>query len=458
MKVEQVQVDVSELIKGMYVCALDRPWLSTPFPFQGFVIRNDTDIAELQKHCNFVYVDVLRGVPPAPSATPRGWKRDEGDASEPVAERASSSVTDSAVRASAARQRSRAVNIKSVPLRVDHERYEPPRALRKELRKALVIHRDLSRSMGRMIDDIRVGRGLEVKNVRQTTGQMVDSIIRHPDALIWLGRLRETDGYAYSHSIRSSIMSVAMARHLGLPEPQMQRLAMGTLLCEIGKAKLPRHLLEKKDPLTDIEIERVQDHVVLGVELLGRCTGMDDEVLEVVQTHHERFDGTGYPNGLHGDQIPLLGRIAGMIDCYDAMTSEKPYTDRIYSTAQAIDYFFSQRDHEFQAQLVDEFIQAIGLYPTGTLVELSNGEIGMVLAQEPTQRLQPEILIVLDADRRPIDPPRKVDLREQNARATSDPVSIQRALLAGEYGLDAAAILEAHANRRWDWRKLGFRD
>ena len=482
MKVEQVQVEVDELVKGMFVCALDRPWLSTPFPFQGFVIRSEDEIQALRKYCNYVYVDVMRGVPPSEDRTQqRVWRRADSDAppqppppprrsdkdGKPAAEdadkapdiftRGGTEHPPSLVQARAAEKRRPATQIKAVPIRVSHDRFESPRQLQKELRKAVMIHRELSRSVGQMIDDVRVGRGLEATSVRRATDKMVDSIIRHPDALVWLGKLREKDGYAYAHSVRSSILAVAVARHMGLHEMQMHKLAMGALLCEIGKAKLPRRLLEKKDPLDDEEVHRLQDHVELGVEVLDRCTGMDDDIIEIVRTHHERFDGTGYPHGLHGDQIPLLGRIAGMIDCYDAMTSLKPYTNRVFSTAQAIDYLHGQRNHLFQDQLVDEFIQAVGLYPTGTLVELNTGETALILAQNPKQRLQPEVLLVLDQQMRPIDPPKKVNLKEYNESRTDVPVSIKRALIAGEHGLDANEILEAHTTNRWDWRKLALR-
>lgn len=476
MKVEQVQVEVDELVKGMYVCALDRPWLSTPFPFQGFVVRTEEEIAQLRRYCNYVYVDVLRGVPPVEDRlASRSWKRDAPKVvePEPVPRRkrsetqrkpkpaarkpASAEAELSRVQAHAAAAREPRSDVKSVPIPVRHDRYEAPRALRKELRKAVSIHRDLSRSVSQVLDDIRVGRGLEVVGVRKATDKMVDSIIRHPDALIWLGRLRDKDQYAYAHSIRSSILAVALARHLGLHEPQLQKLALGALFCEIGKAKLPGHLLKKRGPLPEEEIRKLQEHVALGVELLDRCIGMDDEVIEVVHTHHERFDGTGYPNGLSGDRIPLLGRIAGMIDCYDAMTSSKPYTEKVCSTSEAIDFFYAQRDGQFHGQLVDEFIQAIGLYPTGTMVELNSGEVGVVLAQDIQQRLQPEVLIVLDRNKQPVDPPRQVHLKEFNASRDETPVSIRRAVFGQEFGLDPGRILEAHTAKSWDWRKLAWR-
>ena len=486
MRVEQVQVDIDDLLKGMYVCALDRPWLSTPFPFQGFVIKGKTDIDALRKYCNYVYVDVLRGVPPDPDAgLQRAWKKrseapaslDEDEDRTPhlrVKKRngASSSAGGQSggksngaasvapngyhitpLQRKASLQRMPRTDVKAVAIHIKRDVYKPPKQLQKELKKAVVIHRELSQSVAQMIDDVRVGRAMEAAAVRRSTNKMIDSIVRHPDALIWLGRLREQDTYSYAHSVRSAIISVAVGRHVGLHEVQLQKLALGSLLCEVGKARLPRPLLEKKAPLDEGEVEKLQGHVELGVELLGRSLTMDDDVVEVVKTHHERFDGTGYPGGLAGDQIPLLGRIAGMVDAYDAMTSLKPYTDRVFSTSDAIDYFYTQRDQQFQSQLVEEFIQAIGLYPTGTLVELTSGQIGLVLSQNAAHRLQPELLLVLDKNKRPVEPPKKIDLREY-AERTGTPVSIKRALLAGEHGLNANEILNSHLTNKWDWRRL----
>lgn len=485
MRIEQVQVEVDELVKGMYVCALDRPWLSTPFPFQGFLIREDEEIRKLRKYCNYVYIDVLRGLPPTedrlaerkwkvdapktvditppPRPKPEPEKKPEKKPERKTAPEAAptppgkETVPPSAVQAHAASERTPRSEIKAVPIQIRHDRYKPPKAMQKELRKAVTIHRDLSRSVSQMVDDVRVGRGLNVTSVRQATGKLVDSIIRHPDALVWLGKLKDKDRYAYAHSVRSSILAVAIARHMGLHEPQMQKLALGALLCEIGKAQLPKPLLEKPGPLPEDDLLKLKEHVTLGVQLLDRCVGMDDDVIEIVHTHHERFDGTGYPNGLSGDQIPLLGRIAGMIDCYDAMTSVKPYTPRICSTAQAIDFFYSQRDSQFQGQLVDEFIQAIGLYPTGTLVELNTGEVAMVMAQNFGQRLQPEVLMVLDRNKCPIDPPRRINLKEHNDGRSEEPVSISRAVQAGDYGLNMDQLIAAETSKSWNWKKLAFR-
>ena len=450
MRVEQVQVEVDHLIKGMYVCQLDRPWLSTPFPFQGFVIRGERDINSLKKYCNFVYVDVLRGVPPsADSALNRPWRKNQHAGDDGHVTLAHRTRPENRPR------RDQSAGITSVPIQVRPEYYNEPKNFRREMKRAQQFHLDLSREVASVIDDVRVGRGLSARGVRRTSQHMVQSIIRHPDAFVWMIKLRDRDAYSYGHSVRCAVMSVVLGRHLGLSELQLDRLAMGSLLCEIGKARLPKRLLEKSGKLSDGEMERLREHVTHGVQILDRCLGIGDDVIEVVENHHERFDGSGYPEGKFGDQIPLLARIAGMVDTYDAMTSLKPYTDKVYTAAQATDHLYDRRDELFQSQLVEEFIQALGIYPTGTLVELSTGEVALIKEQNVKQRIQPIVLMVLDNAKNPLGKLTRVDLRDYNCAHEDEPVSIKRGLASGEFGLDPNVIMESFDAQK-SWRRLAF--
>ncbi|MEM7706069.1 MAG: HD domain-containing phosphohydrolase [Pseudomonadota bacterium] len=451
MRTEQVQVEVENLIKGMYVCQLDRPWLSTPFPFQGFVVRGERDIAALRKYCQFVYVDVLRGVPPkAGSALNRPWRQ----ATE--VEDTSAELLNIPTPNRRLGKDQDLYGISSVPIKVRPDFYRSPRRFRREMKRAQQFHLDLSREVAGVVDDIRVGRALSVRGVRRTTQEMVQSVIRHPDAFVWMIKLRDRDAYSYGHSVRMAVLSAVLGRHLGLSEHQLDRLALGALLCEVGKAKVPRRLLDKKGTLADEEIARLRAHVTDGVEILDRCVGIGDDVIEVVENHHERFDGSGYPEGKFGDQIPLLGRIAGLTDTYDAMTSLRPHTDKVYTAAEATDFLYDHREVLFQGQLVEEFIQALGIYPTGTLVELCTGEVALIKEQNVSQRIQPVVLMVLGSDKRPLDKLERVDLRNYNSTHEDKPVSINRGLASGEFGLDPNVIMEAYEAQRPTWRKLAF--
>lgn len=449
MRVEQVQVDVEQLVKGMYVCALDRPWLSTPFPFQGFIIKNDADIKALKKYCEYVYVDVLRGVPPAAgSALDKRWKQQANE--DELASRLETNLLE----------KSRAVqkdgSIKALPIRVRYDEYPEPKAFQKEMKRAEKFQGELSQAMTQVMDDIRVGRGLEVTPLRRSASNMLHSVIRHPDAFVWMIKLRDKDAYAYAHAVRSSVYGMVLGRHIGLSELQLETLALGALLSQIGKARLPKHLLEKRDPLTSEELERVRSHVQIGVEMLDRCVGISDDVVSIVQNYHERFDGSGYPNGLVGDQIPLLARVTGLVDAYDAMTSRKPYSEEVLTTSEAMDYLYDQRDIKFQGQLVEEFIQSLGIYPTGTLVELSTQEVALIIEQNYHQRIQPTVLIVLDNEKHPLEKVRKIDLRAHNAAEPEQPISIKRALASGEFDLDAGAIMTRFTEQKFDWRRFSI--
>nr|XP_061811798.1 cyclic di-GMP phosphodiesterase PA4108-like [Nerophis lumbriciformis] len=434
----------------MYVCALDRPWLSTPFPFQGFVVKSGADIKALKKYCEYVYVDVLRGVPPsADSALNKRWRPgfDEqedqpGTAQGSLLEKSKTVQWDGSIKAS--------------PIRVRYDEYPQPKAFQKELKRTEKFQGELSQAMTQVMDDIRVGRGLEVTPLRRSASNMLHSVIRHPDAFVWMIKLRDKDAYAYGHAVRSSVYGMVLGRHIGLNELQMETLALGALLSQIGKARLPKYLLEKRDPLSSEELEKVRAHVDIGVDLLDRCVGINDEVVSIVQNYHERFDGTGYPNGLVGDQIPLLARITGLVDAYDAMTSRKPYSVEVLTTSEAMDYLYDQRDVKFQGQLVEEFIQSLGIYPTGTLVELSTGQVALIIEQNYHQRIQPTVLIVLDRSKRPVEKVQKIDLRAHNAAEPEQPISIKRALASGEYDLDAADIMTRFSEQKFDWRRFSF--
>jgi HD-GYP domain-containing protein (c-di-GMP phosphodiesterase class II) len=447
MLIEQVKVESDKLVKGMYVCALDRPWLSTSFPFQGFKIRGKMDIAEIQKCCTYVYVDVRRGVAPESTWIPQGgWDSPVFQVAPNAQQRKRARVDD----------RKFENGIRSRPIPINRDFHPVPKRFGRELKTATRVNADINRAVSQVVDDIRVGRKLDVSAVRGSLGLMVDSIVRHPDAFVWMTKLRQKDAYAYGHGVRSSVYSVVLGRHLGLSERHLQTLAMGTLLCQIGKAKLPNRLLQYHLPLSEEQLQQLRGHVGIGVEILNQCFGISDEVIEIVQNYCERFDGSGYPNHKSGEMIPMPARIAGLVDCYDAMTSIKPYTDRVASTSEAMEFLYSQRGEMFQQQLIEEFIQALGIYPTGTLVELSTGHISLIQNQNLRDRIQPEILLVLDHKKQAMGKYEKVDLRDFNQRHPDRPVSIKRALAVGEYGLDPSQIMAAHAAQNAGWRAKVF--
>jgi putative nucleotidyltransferase with HDIG domain len=269
---------------------------------------------------------------------------------------------------------------------------------------------------------------------------MVESVIRNPDACVWLARLRTADTYTYQHSVGASIWAVALGRQLGLPKVDLQRLALGALLFDVGKLKIPQELLQKRERLSRGEFELLKSHVEFGMEMLKNTGVLNRSVADMVESHHERHAGHGYPHGLKADDIPVFARIAAIVDCYDAITSRRPYSTPL-SPSAAVKKMYAWRDVDFQAELVEEFIQAIGIYPAGTMVELSSGEVGVVLAEYRTRRLRPQLLVVLDREKRPLAELRPLDLRTTTHDQDGNPLEIVTSLEPGAYGVDPEELL-----------------
>ncbi len=257
--------------------------------------------------------------------------------------------------------------------------------------------------------------------------------------MVWLSRVREKDAYSYHHAFRCAIWGTVFGRHLGLSRQALDNLAFGLTLMDVGKARLPAGLLGKPGLLLPAERVELRKHVDYSIEILSAMPEVPSQVLQMVAEHHERFDGNGYPNQLAGKAISPLGKIAGMVDTYDAMTSERPYA-RALTSVEAVSRLYELRNTEFQSQLVEEFIQAIGVYPTGSLVQMSDQEVGVVIAQNAERRLRPKLLILLDADRRSLSRPRYVDMMTTTHDGRGEPLRIVTSLLPGTYGVDPAKV------------------
>jgi HD-GYP domain-containing protein (c-di-GMP phosphodiesterase class II) len=414
---EVERVSTAALQLGMYVSKLDRPWLETPFLFQGFYIESEEVLEELRKHCKFVYIDVAREdhslrLPKAMQA-PRGRLR------------ATSSRDATSVRE----------KTKASPPAVDDIHAETS-VLREELVRAHEAHAAAERVIAELYQNVRAGRDVDVSGIHRTLDPMIDSIMRNDDALSWLVRMKRKDDYIYSHSIASAVWALVFGKHLGLDNGELQVLAMGTVFMDVGKTRIPTALLVKSDTLAAAEMDLMKMHVSHGVDIVSRIQGIDRRVIEIVQCHHERYNGTGYPRGLAGERIPIFARMAGIIDTYDAMTTSRPYA-RALSPHDATRQLTKLSGVDFPAEVVEQFIQAIGVFPVGTLVELNTGEVGMVIAQNRVRRLRPKVLLLLDRDKLPLESFTVVDLRNQLTDASNQQsLWIERGLAPGDYGLD----------------------
>lgn len=313
--------------------------------------------------------------------------------------------------------------------------YPDERPIEAELPRAQQTLASTAQTLERIIQDIELGNTLHMDKVQQTSNDLVDSVVANPDAMMWVARLRNVDKKTYAHGLRVAVYLLALGRHMGFPRNELRNLGMIGMLIDVGKVRVPRELLDKRGKLTHGEFEEIKRHVDYGLEILQGTRGVSREVLEGIAQHHERMKGQGYPHGLRDHQISVYGRMAGLADCFAALVSPRPYAEAM-APSDSMLRLFEWSGEYFHPALVERFVQAIGVFPVGTLVELSTGHIGVVLRHNRLRRLQPKLLLLTDSHKKPRAEPMEVDLLRDGARADGEPVRIVRGLPAGAFGLD----------------------
>jgi len=428
--IEQAKISVGDLQRGMFVSRLDRPWTRTPFALQGFYIRDLEEVRQLQKYCRFVYVDVHKTVGSAGVTLRRLVSG--GNASATAQGRSASRLT-----------------IPCRPVAVSHKAYPPPQPARREAGNARKLHGQILHGMGQVMGLVASNRPLPVQQVNRVVEDLVESVLRSPDAFAWLARVRDRDEHTYSHSVRASIWAVLFGRHIGLARRELLLLGVATLLKDVGKLAIPAEVLQMKqrNPRSELEYRKFVQH---SASMLAADVQIDPQVINIVRCHRERHDGSGYPDGLRGDKIPVLARMCGIVTFYDEATNPRGASEPV-APSSAVAGLYDLRGIAYQEQLVVEFIQAIGLYPTGTQVELSNGEVGVVVEQSYGRRLRPKVMIVLDGQKRQLSKPRLFDLAaaedreekliERGKMSAHERISILRDIEPGAYPqVDTVAV------------------
>jgi HD-GYP domain-containing protein (c-di-GMP phosphodiesterase class II) len=312
-----------------------------------------------------------------------------------------------------------------------------------ELPLAQQAHDKVENAVQSVIEDLNKSKALELDKVNDAVGWMVESVVRNPDGMIWLTRLKSVDAYTYDHGLNTAIYLIAFGRHLGLAEDQLQMIGTVGLMQDVGKIKLPRALLEKRSKLLPAELKVFQSHVGHSIEVMRTSKDASESLIQAISQHHERYDGTGYPGGVTGDRITLLGGMAGIADTYAAMISARPYAQAV-SVQQALHTLYTSRDQAFKSDLVEQFIQCVGVFPVGSLVELNTGEVAVVVSQNRARRLKPRVMLVLDKNRQSFPSPVMLDLiYDPPVPGQGEPYRIVRGLQAGMYDHDPQKTLSA---------------
>ena len=385
-----VELQAMNLEPGMFVAEIDRPWLETPFSLQGFLVREYDDIEFISQYVERVFVD----------AEYKGAKTFLRLATEPTA----------------------ANDTETLKIRADFHQTK-------------VSFETATDTLDKVFDSLRENRPTDINTVKEAVNPLIEGVFRNQEAVAALLRLKESGEYLYNHGISMAIWAVIFGRHIGLHRDELEKLAVGCAMCDVGMTELPAELLHGPQELNDKQRRIINAHPLVGAEMVAESGDIDFEIVAIIENHHERMDGSGYPRGMEGAAIPLLARIAGLADTYDAMITNRPYA-AARTSHEAAQELLDCKGTLFQESMVEQFIQAIGLFPTGTLVELNTGEVAIVVRQNGTRRLKPEVVVVLDEDKDPKDVLDIIDLANQDCSIESERW-IGRELLPGSFGINS---------------------
>jgi HD-GYP domain-containing protein (c-di-GMP phosphodiesterase class II) len=393
---QQKAVAVADLQFGMYIKELDRPWIETPFAFQGFWLRTEQQLQALRKLCKHVIVDAARSEVSRSAPAPR-------TPSTP-------SAATFEIRGNAG--------------------YKAYRKLRREIQAASDLYSGACNALAELLEPLERGQAtLDGGEVQRLVNGLADSVIRNPDALLLLSKVREAKAAAHARALQVSVYMMVFGRFLQREPDDIRLLGLLGLLQDLGNARVPAALLQKHERLTAEESEIVKRHVELSGHIVGITKGLPPRLDQLVLLHHERQDGTGYPRGLRGYQIGLHGSIAAICDAYEMLLAPPPYGEG-KSAAEAVTLLIKERGTAFHGPLLEQFVRCMGAFPVGSEVELTSGEFGVVIGEHISQRLKPKVMVLLDDAGKLVLSRKVVDLAEE------PDMRIRRTLEQGKLGFN----------------------
>lgn len=381
MAVRTQKVFADDLQAGMFVSGIDRPWRETPFPIQGFHIENREQLEKLQHLCKWVYVDVRR--------SRAGLKI--------TAPQSEFSFVSGFFEEQQRKNGREILNLRIRTMQNDHP-YKSVTSLNAELRQARKVHRRIRDRIQEVLGNLNRSGHIRLDQLRTVSSELVNSVIRNPDAFAYLSRIESHCQDVLSYSIRMASWAVLCGRHLDITREALSDLALAALLAKIGYTTIPPEILKIKGTPTPHVQEMLKWSLVRGVQLLKASDDFSSRIVKLVSHHLERYDGSGFPRGVSGRHIPFLAQLIGLADYYENLISYD-FRDTPLSSADAVRELFRLRNQAFDGFLVEEFIQSIGLYPTGSVVTLNEDRLAIVIAQNKA-RLKPRVLILED-DRKP---------------------------------------------------------
>ena len=416
----KIKVFSEDLKLGMYISELDHPWIESPFLFQGFVLKEDEEIEQVKATCKYVYVDTektpfvvkvnLETINP-PNQKPLKNKKRKPE---------KFGFTDT-------------VTLK----KANFDKSTFTEHLIKA-RKTLDKTRDY---VDAMLADARIGQITDTKKAKVLVAELANNIVENLDASLWLTQLKSRDEYTAIHSLNVCVLSLTFGRALGLSVEELNELGLGALLHDIGKMRVPLKVLNKPGKLTRDEFEIMKSHPGMGYELIRHDENLSHEVLTIVRSHHERLDGQGYPDNLTDKNISYFTKIVSITDVYDAVTSDRVYHDGM-TPHDALQKLYEWMPSNYDADLIQEFIRTIGIYPVGSVVELLTGHIGVVVKLNQSHRLKPVVMTILDRDKNYYPRRKLINLASTIWDKKEHRPEIKRTLDPKEFNIDIKKIID----------------
>ncbi len=398
--IDLVQTPVHELVLGMYVSELDKPWLDSPFAFQGFLIESPSQLQQLRENCDFVYIDVTQ--------QKKAVSKGAFDRKEKIPEDYAFSDT---------------------PL-------EKLSDFEHEIKRASLTYQETGHLVTGFMDKVAAGDGIDSQQAKEAVKECVNSVLHSPDAFLWLSQLKDSDAYTAQHSLNVCVLSIVLARQIGMTETQLNQVGLCGMMHDMGKMLVPSEILNKPGKLEPDELAIMQSHTTLGYELLKSSKGMFYGAVDTALSHHERQDGQGYPNKASASKLSIYSNIVAIADIYDAITSDRVY-QKGRTHLEATKIMLDVSGSHLHNKLVVKFIESLGSYPPGCFVLLSNGCIGLVIEQNNRFKLRPKVLVVLGANGASALDEYVIDLAAKSPDVDKDALSIKEIIKPAEYNIDS---------------------